>query len=303
MLHSFGCDDSPSTAHPGSLMRLRLSALIALALLAGPAAAQEEARGILFATQRIEPDEDGGDAVLEPVVLLWADDILVQPPYEDDEVAAFNARWLPTGREYAVLSAGVAAGRVRVTTAEAPACSGLGARGTLQLRTRPAEGWQGLAGEGLPEQAGAPWLRAASAAERRELDRMAAALFAAHGTDLGEVTRADTTVSALVVHPNARPILIGSYRMADDRDLLRQWSTLIIAEDGERGYRPLHAWFHGGIVDDVESRALVDAVDLDGEGMPELVVRNAYYESWDYIIYRRVPAGWMALYRGGGGGC
>ena len=285
-------------------MRLAiLAAITALVLVPAGAAAQEEARGILFATQRMEPDEDGGDAVLEPVVLLWEDGILVEPPYEGDEVVAFNASWLAVGREYGVLSAGVPAGRVRVTTAEAPACAGLGARGTLQGGPRPPEGWQGLAGEGLPEQAGAPWLRAATRAERRELDRMAAALFAAHGTDLAAITRADTTVSTLVVHPNARPILVGSYRLADDRDVLRQWSTLIIAEDGEEGYRPLHAWFHGGLADQVEWRALVDAVDLDGEGMPELVVRNAYYESWDYLILQRIPAGWTELYRGGGGGC
>ncbi|HYW10413.1 MAG TPA: hypothetical protein VE871_00610 [Longimicrobium sp.] len=284
-------------------MTLRIRHLAALALALGasiPAAAQEDARGVLFAVVQAE-DREG---VLEPVAMLVRDGFLhpVSGPADSAE-QAFNARWLAAGRSYPVLSRGERVGSIAVRTADAPACEGLTARGTFSVRPAPAIGWQALAGEGIPEQADAPWLRATTSGEKRPLDGMAAALFQAHGTDVAALTRGDTAVAALTVHPNARPVLVASYSLATDGALLRRASLLVIAEEGQDGYRPAYAWFHEGMDDGVETRTLVDAADLDGDGMPELVVRTLYYESWDFLILRRTPAGWMEAYRGGGGGC
>jgi hypothetical protein len=282
-------------------LRIRHLAAVALALGAGiPAGAQEDARGVLFAVVQAED----GEGVLEPVAMLVRDGFLhpVSGP-ADSADQAFNARWLAAGRSYPVLSRGERVGIITVRTADAPGCEGLTARGTFTVQPAPAVGWQALAGDGIPEQADAPWLRATTSTEKRALDGMAAALFRAHGTDVAALTRGDTAVAALVGHPNARPVLVASYSLATEGALLRRASLLVIAEEGQDGYRPAYAWFHGGMDDGVETRTLVDAADLDGDGMPELVVRTLYYESWDFLILRRTPAGWVEAYRGGGGGC
>jgi len=282
-------------------LRIRLLAALALALGASTsAAAQEDARGMLFAVVQAED----GEGVLEPVAMLVRDGFL-HPVIEpgDAAIQAFNARWLAAGRSYPVWSRGERVGSIAVRTADEPACEGLTARGTFRVQPAPAIGWQALAGDGIPEQVDAPWLRAPTSSEKRVLDGMAAALFAAHGTDVAARPRGDTAAAALVGHPTARPVLVASYSLATDGALLRRASLLVIAEEGQDGYRPAYAWFHEGMDDEVETRTLVDAADLDGDGMPELVVRTLYYESWDFTILRRIPAGWMVAYQGGGGGC
>lgn len=289
---------------------VRLLALAPFALLfAGcaeppPAAAaqQDPTRGIVFSVGRGE----NGEAVLEPIALLLPEGYNMPMHEESDSVRrAFNARWLAPGRAYDVLSRGERVGTVAVRAPEEPVCTGLLGTGTLNVRLAPPRGWRGLAGAGLPEQTGAPWLRAPTPEEKRELDRMAAALFDAHGIERDELRpNTDTASAALLVHPNARPVLVASYTLDGTQGgYLRRASLFLVAEEGERGYRPAHTWFHDGIEEQVETQRLVDAADLNGDGMPELVVRTNYYESGDYTILRRSELGWLRAYRGGGGGC
>lgn len=277
--------------------------ILALALagsLPAPAAAQPEVRGILFAAGVA----DDGNAVVEPVAHLLEDGFM-RPPDEagSDEIQRFNARWMAPGTRYDVLSRGERIGSVTLGAVEEAGCFGLSASGVLDVRGTLREGWQGLAGQGIPEQRDAPWLREVTAEEKRSLDRMAAALFDAHGIRVAGRTRGDTATAALIGHPNARPVLVASYALKTEDAIFRQAALLVIAEDGDDGYRPAYTWFHEGIEADVESRELIDAADLDGDGQAELVVRKGFYESWSYTILRRTPMGWVEVYHGGGGGC
>ncbi|HEU4884361.1 MAG TPA: hypothetical protein VFT45_19045 [Longimicrobium sp.] len=286
-------------------MTIRIRSAIALALacllhLPAPAAAQPDVRGILFA---VGVSDDGG-ALLEPVANLLAEGFM-QPPDdpESDDMARFYARWMRPGTRYEVLSRGERIGTATLREVRDGGCFGMALPGTLDTGRTLNEGWQGLAGEGLPEQRDAPWLREVTAEEKRRLDRMAAALFDAHGIRVAERTRGDTATAALIGHPNARPVLVASYALKTEDALFRQAALLVIAEDGDDGYRPAYAWFHEASEADVESRELIDAADLDGDGQAELVVRNGFYESWSFTILTRSPMGWVEVYSGGGGGC
>jgi hypothetical protein len=275
---------------------------IVLALCAGgaPPLAAQEVRGVVF----VASGEADGSAILDPVAALLADGFMAPGDGLDaDSAGAFNQRWMAAGRRYDLLSRGERIGGVTVTAVEEAGCTGLTARGRFDVGGTLREGWEGLAGEGLPEQRDAPWLRDATSAERRDLDRMAAALFDAHGIDVAQRTRGDTATAALIGHPNARPVLVASYALATSDAPFRQAALLVIAEDGDNGYRPAYAWFREAVDADVESRNLVDAADLDGDGQAELVIRDGYYESWSYTIFTRTPAGWLEVYHGGGGGC
>lgn len=293
----------PAAGTAGGAAPTKAAALASTSTVqAGAPTPRDDARGIVFAVVRGQD----GDGALEPVALLLPNGYAA-PAYAESDSAqrAFNARWLATGRSYDVLSRGERVGSIAVRTAEEPACTGLTASGTLNVRPAPPTGWQALAGTGLPEQPGAPWLRAPTAEEKRALDRMAAALFEAHGIDAAARTPGtDTASAALLVHRNARPVLVASYILdTTDQSYLRRAALLLVAEEGQTGYRPAHVWFNEGVEEDVETQQLIDAADLDGDGMPELVVRHGYYESWDFEILRRGELGWTRAYRGGGGGC
>jgi hypothetical protein len=278
--------------------------LLLLALCASCAPglkAQDPARGIVFSVVVTEE----GDAWMNPVATLTANGFRAPAdPVEADSAGAFRARWMMPGTRYDVLSRGVAIGSVVADSAgEVEGCGDLSVRGSLDVRVVLNEGWEGLAGEGLPEQRDAPWLRDVEPAEKRGLDGMAAALFRAHRVDDSAGNWADTVTVALIGHPNARPVLVGGYILKTVDPGFAQAAVFVIAEDGDDGDRPAYTWFHQGVDADVESRRLVDAADLDGDGVPELVVRNSFYESWSYTVLKRTPEGWAEVYTGGGGGC
>ncbi|HEX2081555.1 MAG TPA: hypothetical protein VHG08_27880, partial [Longimicrobium sp.] len=205
------------------------------------------------------------------------------------------------GRQYGVLSRGADAGTATVVAPDEPGCNGIGAR--VRLAPARAEGWHGLAGHGLPRQPPTRWVRDATAQERRALDRLAAALFAAHGVDVASRPDADTSVAAVLFGGIARPVLVGSYTLATEDEANRQASAFIVAEEGQSGYRPAFVSFHEARVMEGQSRELLDAADLDGDSRPDLVLRNSYWESWDFSILKRDEHGWDEVYHGGGAGC
>ena len=47
----------------------------------------------------------------------------------------------------------------------------------------------------------------------------------------------------------------------------------------------------------------VDELDLDGDGIGEVITQVSGSESWEYAIYKRRAGRWQAIYKGGGGGC
>ena len=76
-----------------------------------------------------------------------------------------------------------------------------------------------------------------------------------------------------------------------------------IFEPEAGGFKPALTWFHRGSEADAEERLLVDIVDLDGDGLAEVIAEGFYYESNDYIIYKKRQGHWVSVYQGGGGGC
>lgn len=54
--------------------------------------------------------------------------------------------------------------------------------------------------------------------------------------------------------------------------------------------------------DNVEEN-FIDQLDLDADGVDEIVTISGYYESWDYTIYKAQQGTWKKVYQGGGGGC
>jgi len=47
----------------------------------------------------------------------------------------------------------------------------------------------------------------------------------------------------------------------------------------------------------------MDQLDLDKDGVDEIVTISWYYKSWDYTIDRERKGMWQKVYQGGGVGC
>src|SRR5262245_37190244 len=77
-------------------------------------------------------------------------------------------------------------------------------------------------------------------------------------------------------------------------------SVFIIADRASGGYQVSFLWQHAGVEADVIVEEPAHIFDIDQDGIPELITRTEYYESFDYAVYRRVGKSWKLRYRGGG---
>lgn len=55
--------------------------------------------------------------------------------------------------------------------------------------------------------------------------------------------------------------------------------------------------------EDTQSEIFVDQLDLDGDGLDEIVTGVTYYEAEDFRILKRHAGAWYEVYKGGEGGC
>jgi hypothetical protein len=289
-------------------MRLSVILPVALAALAGctpprggqPAPAQTHGReGILLAASAW----DEGGYGLEPVALLTRDGL--RDPWEVEEDSTFNARYYAPGARYAIRIAGVPMGEAIVVQAVEPACSERMATAEVSLTAAVDARWEGLASDAFGAAPDAPLLRAATPAEKLVLSTLADSIQAARGASADHRRTAVLERLFAVTVPGApEPVLVGSSRISFEKDGSEHvQAVMVVAERREGADRPAYVFHADETEGDMLSRELLDAADVDGDGVPELVARNMYYEGWTYTILRRGPGGWTEIYQGGGGGC
>jgi hypothetical protein len=109
-----------------------------------------------------------------------------------------------------------------------------------------------------------------------------------------------------IVFSDGRTWLVGSYLASQPVDSIEdsELSVLVLAPAGERHSVPLLTWSHLGGETSRQVRNPVDAIDLDRDGVPELITRTTYYESMDYQIWSLRGSAWVELASSlGGSGC
>jgi hypothetical protein len=110
-------------------------------------------------------------------------------------------------------------------------------------------------------------------------------------------------VTATDLDRDGRFELIGSFLAGKNDVGSTSYTLFLIMEPAGDGLKTAWEWFHKGAEDAYEDRHFVDQLDFDGDGVGEVVAMGSYYESNDYIIYKRQQGRWRPIYKGGGGGC
>ncbi len=81
-------------------------------------------------------------------------------------------------------------------------------------------------------------------------------------------------------------------------------AVFIIAEKaGDGPYKVTFTWFHTGSDESRETLDLVDVLDMDGDGVPEIVTEDGGYEDVSYHVYRKENGTWVDYFENAGGGC
>lgn len=285
-------------------------ALILLAsLFARPEAAQTPTRRttaaggtVVFAVSKT----DAG-ATMEPVV-IYRGGAFLKPPIEASEAAtgAFIKEYFRAGRQYPLLFGGGEAGSVTVQKYAEQGCVGLNAEVALQTGARLGGQVQALA-VSSPQLAHEPTSRRAPTdAERAKALELARTAYAKNGVGASLVKRMEVeNLTATDLDRDGRAEMVGNFRVRrGEGDDFSAHTLFIIFEPEGDGFKAALIWYHrGGQEGSEEGRAFVDQLDLDGDGVAEVVAAGSYYESNDYIIYKKQQGRWREVYRGGGGGC
>ncbi|HEX9939757.1 MAG TPA: hypothetical protein VGB15_21660 [Longimicrobium sp.] len=250
--------------------------------------------------------EDGGTGV-EVFALLPAAGGFAEPvPGDSAASAQFYDRWLRPGRGYTVLRGGRSTGTVTVVENDAQGCM------VLTATARAAVSERGFHGTGIATDAPVATSPSVVDEPSSAYRAMMTVLLRREVESTGQSWSPDAEVKGLVVAlPGGGAALVGSaaIRRSDaEADHRARAAAFMIAERQTDGpIRPLVTWKHARGHEEGEDeqfeRVFVDAADLDGDRIPEIVARTALTESWEYVIYKRGPNGWAETYRHGGGGC
>lgn len=123
------------------------------------------------------------------------------------------------------------------------------------------------------------------------------------------VTSKIRATNITVFQGTTRSILVGSFtantiNKESDYNLSVTHAAFLVAEKvGEASYGATLRWFHAGEEAEVETQDLVDILDVDGDGEPEIITQLGYYEAVEYHVYRKTKGKWVDFYKQFGAGC
>jgi hypothetical protein len=133
-----------------------------------------------------------------------------------------------------------------------------------------------------------PSRRAATGAQRRQAVAIAASIFRRHGLSAPSIRKMEVlNLTAGDLSGNGHTELIGSFQV-----LRRgaEQNLFVILEPRGNGFRASLVQYYSSKspeFQDAETETLVDWLDLDGDGIAEVMTETSYYEGGDYAIYRK----------------
>jgi hypothetical protein len=297
--------------------RPRRAALLALTLFfsisfeAIPDARQQQQRrpgavdqtaSVVFAVQRYGP----GEEVIDPVVLVGPKGELTAPPVNGDaadeasRANQFIGKFFSAGRKYRLLSGGAEAGSLVVVKYQEPGCTGLTASAKVESPVKLGGQVHALATDSAKLGGRTNARRAPTDAERAAALDLARRAFRANREAATRVAKLKTNnLTAIDLDGDGRAEMVGSYYIEGEFGV--ESAVYLIAEPKGAAFAPAMTWYARGSEADSQYRRLVDAVDLDGDGTMEVLTQGIYYESHDYMIYKKQGRAWRVVYRGGGG--
>ena len=282
-------------------LRTALALSLLLLVCASPSARQKSAQGgaVVFAVEKFE-----SNVMIEPA-FIYRGGAFVAPPV-DSPSNAFTREYFRAGRKYRLLSGGGEAGSVTVRKFLEPGCVGLVAEATAETQVRLGGRVQALATDSASLGRVQPSRRAPTEAERARAVELARAAYAKNKAPSSLVNGMQVVnLTATDLDRDGRAELVGSFIVEKKTgDTTEDAYTLfLIMEPQGDSFKTAWEWFHHGFEGEYADRHFVDQIDLDGDGVGEVVVEGTYYESNDYAVYKREQGRWRPVYKGGGGGC
>lgn len=286
------------------LLILLLVCMLAFSVLNRPTAlAQNTPRAtpetVLFSIKKY-PDSD---THLEPIVIIKGGKYTHPPVDEEVPSKQFTDTYFRVGRKYRMIFGGGDAGSVTVTKLIEPGCVGLLSQIDVETNVKLGGQVEALAVSGDKIGTGASSRRAPTESERAQALEVARTTYIQRKTPPALLKKMTTVnLTAVDLDRDGKFEMIGGFNIPGANMLA--YNLFVIFEQTAAGkYRAAWNWYQKGSEETYEDRSLVDVIDLDGDGVAEVIAEGSYYESNDYVIYKRQAGTWRPIYKGGGGGC
>jgi hypothetical protein len=244
--------------------------------------------------------------LVEPIAFI-VDGHLVKPPDEVD-AETFAKSYYANSRKYTLYSGGRSAGSIDIVkTAFDIQCEGLGAIASVTPADKVSGMRMALASDAVfPD---ASYLRrAATAMEREVAVNLAMRVYSLNNVppelaaklEVRNLTVFEGKTDSILVGS----LLVGERKSEGDDEITTGHAVFLIAERGSDGkYESTLTWFHSGSESDWETQDLVDILNVDGSGSPQIITQFGYYESVEYHVYKRERGQWQDVYQNSGAGC
>jgi hypothetical protein len=222
----------------------------------------------------------------------------------DAAYVRFEAKYYRAGFRYSLFFHGAVAGSAATRKPVGISC--MSSTATVALSTPLSRGELGLA----VSEWESPALHAdrdlpATPAEKMRFRDASIQYLAGKGVAKVHASGIEVTgVRSVFLGRDLPNVLVGSAFLKQKTAMHELFLTL--NDDGQKTKIALASYHLAKDVDDgtdSKTETFVSHLDLDGDGLDEIVTTSYYYESWDYAIYKFQDGAWKAVYSGSGGGC
>src|SRR4051812_4948798 len=235
-----------------------------------------------------------------------SDDVMTQD--------VFSARYYRHGRTYRLLTGGFEVGTATVEMETSLGCVSLAA--TVKITPPLPEYWPALAVGSLHVPPRKRGRLETTPEEEKAIGVLARRAFRAKGVRAAFLPKMrGTDFLSIDLNHDGRRDLVGTFEIGSSTDADKALPAhevdrlfLIAIADDDGKYRSDYVWYShwadGMSENQMDKVELVDTLDLDEDGVDEIITSTSYYESNDYQILKRGHNGkWTIVYRGGGSGC
>ena len=298
----------PRRTHVASVLMLALTTLAA----APPAARSQEGgqkAAALFAVYSFQP----ANAYMVPFVIIEGGQF--KPPIagdsDADEILRFTDAYYSKGKKYRVLFGGGEAGSLTVKKSNKDEeCSRSSADVALRITARLNRNVKALATDSPSLGGSKGTRRPPTAAERAALMPLVRAAFKEKGLPAALLPSLMTlNLTALDLDHDGKAELVGSFVAKKLKGAAARYALFLFAEPQGNSYRTTVFQYAKFTDDDIMSGAdlsaiesgvyvemLVDALDLDGDGMLEVITETTGLEGDGYTIYKKQGGKWNPVY-------
>lgn len=242
-------------------------------------------------------------ASIYPIVILDRGNYTPPPSYSpydnapvDSQLAPFIATYYRPGQTYRLLFGGGEVGTVTIIECDSSSYASV----KLQTYIINTDKVYALATNSDSLGRKQSSRRACTESERKAALELAKEIYRQNSVPVRLLQNISVTdLTATDLNGDSNYELIGSFKMVSDNTHV----LFLIIERQYDSYKAGLIWYRHYWADDspnTHEQVFIDQLDLDADGIDEVITENSYYEGHNYTIYKKQYGQWREIYSGGG---